>query len=85
MACIARQATAEPENHEAICSDPAELLAYSSHDMVDSGYQAVLSESKVFPAKPGLPADGSPGGCSVRVTWDLVTENLRTTLSVVLG
>ena len=53
MACIARQATAEPENHEAICSDPVELLAQDSEHRDESAYQVVRKGSDAFPAISG--------------------------------
>ena len=54
--CIALGLHSQPENHEAICSDPVELLAQPSEDRYDSGYQAPRNGSEAFPAKIELPA-----------------------------
>ena len=48
-----------PDNHGAICSDPAERLAHTSQGMDDSGYRAPGNHLNVFPVNLDLP-DASP-------------------------
>ena len=43
----------QPENHEAVCSDAAALLAPRSQDRVESGHGVVQKGSVAFPAISG--------------------------------
>ena len=48
MSCIAPKRASHPENHDAICSDPAELAAQKSFHRDESGIQAVQSGAVAF-------------------------------------
>ena len=54
-ACIGPACHSQPDNHDAICSDPAERLAHTSQGMDDSGYRAPGNHSNVFPVNLDLP------------------------------
>ena len=43
----------QPENHEAVCSDAAELLAPRSQDGVESGHGMVQKGTVALPAISG--------------------------------
>ena len=72
-----------PDNHGAICSDPAERLAHTSQGMDDSGYRAPGNHSNVFPVNLDLPdaSQRRPGDSGAEPA--AITESARATSSIV--
>ena len=72
-----------PDNHGAICSDPAERLAHKSQGMDDSGYRALKNHSNVFPVNLDLPdaSQRRPGDSGAEPA--AITESARATSPIV--
>ena len=72
-----------PDNHGAICSDPAERLAHTSQGMDDSGYRAPGNHSNVFPVNLDLPDASQRRPGDIGAEPAAITESARATSSIV--
>ena len=69
----------QPENHEAICSDPVELLAQDSEHRDESAYQVVQKGSDAFPAISGPAAATLRRGAATHRGGPAMSESERAT------
>ena len=71
----------QPEKHEAICSDPVELLAQDSEHKDESAYQVVQkgSDVDVFPAIFGPAAATLRRGAATHRGGPVMSESERAT------
>ena len=72
-----------PDNHGAICSDPAERLAHTSQGMDDSGYRALKNHSNVFPVNLDLPDASQRRPGDIGAEPAAITESARASSPIV--